>query len=510
MWRKAASVGGLTLVSRAFGFVRDVMMAALLGAGPLADAFMVAFRLPNHFRAIFAEGAFNAAFVPGYARALTKEGEAAAKEFAEDVLAITLTAQFVLLILAMAFTPYVVSALAPGFSDDPAQLSLTATLTRITFPYLLLISAMTLVAGVLNAHDRFAAAASASILLNVCMIGALLCASWFPTVAHALAWGVLVSGFAQLALVWSDLLKAGKRLSLKLPRITANVRSFLKGFGPAVLGSAGVQIAMFADTILASLLPTGSVSYLYYADRLYQLPLAVVGIAVGTVLLPELSRRLAADDKAGARDRLNRALEGAMLMTLPFVALFAAAPEPIVAALFGRGAFDAAAVAGSAAALQAYAVGLPAIVALRCVTPAFYAAGDTATPVKALALATLVNIALKLALVGTYASAGLAFATAIGACVNVALLSWLLRGRGGFEPDRRFVINLLGYGLATVASIAAIRWSLAPAAELKGLIPAFPDIAPAALIGVVGLGAYGAVALPSLLLARRAAGRTAR
>lgn len=503
MWRKAASVGGLTLVSRAFGFVRDVMMAAWLGAGPLADAFMVAFRLPNHFRAIFAEGAFNAAFVPRYARALTREGEEAAKEFAEDVLAITLTAQLVLLVLAMAFTPYVVSALAPGFSDDPAQLSLTATLTRITFPYLLLISAMTLVSGVLNAHDRFAAAASASILLNICMIGALLCASWFPTVAHALAWGVLVSGFAQLALVWGDLVKAGQRLRLKLPRITANVKNFLKGFGPAVLGSAGVQIAMFADTILASMLPSGSVSYLYYADRLYQLPLAVVGIAVGTVLLPELARRLAADDHSGARDRLNRAIEGALMMTLPFVALFAVASGPIVAALFGRGAFDSAAISGSAAALQAYAIGLPAVVMLRCVTPAFHASGDTATPVKALVVAIIVNVALKILLIGSFLSAGLAFATSVGAWVNLLLLTWLLRRREGFAPDRRFWINMGSLVVATTASAAAILWALGPAAGLKGLIPAFPDFAPAALIGVVALGAYGAVALPGFWFARR-------
>lgn len=503
MWRNAASVGGLTLVSRAFGFVRDVMMAALLGAGPLADAFMIAFRLPNHFRAIFAEGAFNAAFVPRYARALTRDGEGAAKSFAEDVLALTVAAQLVVLLLALTFAPVVVSVLAPGFSDDPAQLKLTADLTRITFPYLLLISWMTLVAGVLNAHDRFAAAASASILLNVCMIGALVLRGYFPTVAHALAAGVLVSGFAQLGLVVWDMRRSGVSLKLRLPRITDHVRNFLRGFGPAVLGSAGVQIAMFADTILASFLPTGSVSYLYYADRLYQLPLAVVGIAVGTVLLPELARRLASDDLPGARDRLNRALEGALVMTLPFVALFAAAPGPIVAALFGRGAFDAAAVAGSAAALQAYSIGLPAIVALRCVTPAFHASGDTATPVKALALATIVNVGLKLMLVGTYASAGLAFATAIGACVNVAVLTWLLRRRAGFEPDRALITNLAGFGLATAASIAAVRWSLGPAAGLKGLIPQFPDFAPAALIGLAGLVVYAAIAGPAMVFARR-------
>ncbi|HEY0292180.1 MAG TPA: murein biosynthesis integral membrane protein MurJ, partial [Hansschlegelia sp.] len=299
MWRKAASVGGLTLVSRLFGFVRDIMMAAMLGAGPLADAFMVAFRLPNHFRAIFAEGAFNAAFVPRYARALTRDGEGAAKAFAEDVLALTLAAQIVLLVLALIFAPFVVALLAPGFVEEPGQLSLTASLTRITFPYLLLISWMTLVAGVLNAHDRFAVAASASILLNICMIGALLMTGLFPTVAHALAVGVLVSGFAQLGVVLRDARRAGVSLRFRRPRMTDHVRNFLRGFGPAVVGSAGVQIAMFADTILASFLPAGSVSYLYYADRLYQLPLAVVGIAIGTVLLPELARRLAADDLPG-------------------------------------------------------------------------------------------------------------------------------------------------------------------------------------------------------------------
>lgn len=503
MWRKAASVGGLTLVSRAFGFVRDVMMAALLGAGPLADAFMVAFRLPNHFRAIFAEGAFNAAFVPRYAQALARDGEGAAKSFADDVLSVTVAAQLVLLVLALAFAPIVVAALAPGFADDPAQLGLTAELTRITFPYLLLISAMTLVAGVLNAHDRFAVPASASILLNICMIAALFAAPWFPTTAHALAVGVLVSGFAQLGLVLWDMRRAGLSLSLGLPRLTSRVKEFLRRFGPAVLGSAGVQIAMFADTILASFLPSGSVSYLYYADRLYQLPLAVIGIAVGTVLLPELARRLAVDDKAGARDRLNRAIEGALLMTLPFVALFAMAPGPLVAALFGRGAFDAAAIAGSAAALQAYAIGLPAVVALRCVTPAFHAAGDTATPVKALAVATIANVALKIALIGSFFSAGLAFATSVGAWVNLGLLIILLRRRDGFAPDRRFWINLASFTIATAASLSSIWWSLAPAARLKGAIPIMPDLAPAALIGVVGIATYAATAGAGYLLARR-------
>jgi putative peptidoglycan lipid II flippase len=509
MWRKAASVGGLTLVSRLFGFVRDVMMAALLGAGPLADAFMVAFRLPNHFRAIFAEGAFNAAFIPRYAKALTQEGKEAARGFAEDVLALTLTAQVVLLALALLFTPLVVGLLAPGFADEPGQLALTSELTRITFPYLLLISVMTLLAGVLNAHDRFAAAASASILLNICMIAALLASDLFPTVAHALAFGVLASGIAQLGLVAWDMRRTGVSLRPRLPRLTGNVRNFLRGFGPAVLGSAGVQIAMFADTILASFLPSGSVSYLYYADRLYQLPLAVVGIAIGTVLLPELSRRLANHDFAGARDRLNRALEGSLLLTLPFVALFAAAAGPVVAALFGRGAFDATAINGAASALEAYAIGLPAVVALRCVTPAFHASGDTATPVKALAVATIANLTLKFVLIGSFLHAGLAFATSVAAWINLILLVVLLRRRDGFSPDKRFWITMISAALATAAAIAAIRLALGPAMALKGVIPAFPDFAPAAVIGVAGFAAYGAIAGGGMLMAKVIARRSA-
>ncbi|MFD1330674.1 murein biosynthesis integral membrane protein MurJ [Methylopila musalis] len=503
MWRKVASVSGLTLVSRLFGFVRDVMMAALLGAGPLADAFMVAFRLPNHFRAIFAEGAFNAAFVPRYTKALTQDGEGAARAFADDVLSITVVTHLALLGFALAATPLVVAALAPGFTAEPDQLDLTTTLTRVTFPYLLFISVMTLVTGMLNAHDRFAVAASTPILLNLCMIAALVASDLFPTPAHALAVGVLVSGVAQLALVLAELKRAGLGLSLKAPRITERVKSFLTGFGPAVLGSAGVQIAMFADTILASFLPTGSVSYLYYADRLYQLPLAVVGIAIGTVLLPELSRRLAKNDQGGARDRLNRALEGAWGLTLPFVALFAAAAAPTVAALFGRGAFDAQAVAGSAAALQAYALGLPAIVALRCVTPAFHASGDTATPVKALAIATLVNLGLKLALIGPWAHAGLAFATSIGAWVNFAILLGLLARREGFAADRRFVVNVVGLTVATIAAIGVIALAGDHAAIARGVIPALPDLGPAALLGLAGFVAYGAVAGPTFWLARR-------
>lgn len=497
MWRKAASVGGLTLVSRLFGFVRDVAMAALLGAGPLADAFMVAFRLPNHFRAIFAEGAFNAAFVPRYAGVLTQDGAAGARRFGGTILSIITLVQIAVLIAALFGMPVLVSLLAPGFTDDPQKFETTVELTRITFGYLGLISIVTLISGVLNAHDRFAAAAAAPILLNICMIAALFLAPYFPTAAHALAWGVLAAGFVELAFVVIDLKRAGHGFGFHRPRLSPDVRKFLRAFGPAVLGSAGVQLAMFADTIIASFLPSGSVSYLYYADRLYQLPLAVVGIAIGVVLLPDLSKKVAAGDETGARNGLNRALEGIFLLTLPCVTVFLLMAEPVLSVLFGRGAFDQTAVAGSARALEAYAIGLTAIVALRALTPAFHARGDTSTPVKALGISILVNIALKIALIGTMAHAGLALATSVGAWVNALILAFLLFRSGRLALDSR-LIRMALLGISASFALAAVLTGLEPfAAPYAGLIPAVPGLVPVALqlgfgaavyLGVIALG----------------------
>jgi putative peptidoglycan lipid II flippase len=503
MWRNAASVAGLTLLSRLFGFIRDALMAAFLGAGPLADAFMVAFRLPNHFRAIFAEGAFNAAFVPRYSAVLTRGGMVEAKAFAGAILSVIVLVQLVLLAVAMVAMPLMVGFLAPGFTDDPAQFALTVELTRITFPYLALIAVVTLVSGMLNAHGRFAAAAAAPILLNIAMIAAVLLAKPFPTVAHALAWGVVASGVAQLLCVLVDLRRSVQGLSFVWPRLTPDMRQFFRAFGPATLGSAGVQIAMFADTIIASFLPSGSVSYLYYADRLYQLPLGVIGIAIGVVLLPDLSKRVAEGDERGARDRLNRALEGITLLTVPCVVVFLLASEPVMAVLFGRGAFDQAAITGSARALAAYGFGLTAIVALRALTPAFHARGDTSSPVKALAASLIVNIGLKILLVGPLAHAGLAFATAAGAWVNALLLAFMLSRRGIFVADRRLVRMLILCAAAGFA-MAAVLVGLEPHLRgLSGMIPGFPEALPVAVRLAVGLVAYLAVMAAGWRLLRR-------
>src|SRR5262244_1537729 len=286
------TVGGYTLLSRLTGFARDIMLAAILGAGPVADAFFVAFRLPNHFRAIFAEGAFNAAFVPAYAHVHGEKGEASAKLFSDRIFTLLFLSQVILLIVAWIFMPQAMSILAPGFTHDAAQRDLAIDLTRITFPYLLLITLVTLYGGMLNVMHRFASAAAASIFLNLAMMATLALVAFFPTAGHAAAWGVLISGFLQYFLLAGDLARHGTLPRFAMPRLDEDVRAFFRAIGPATVGSMGTQVAVFADTIIATFLPAGALSALYYADRLNQLPIGVIGIAIGTVLLPEMSRQL--------------------------------------------------------------------------------------------------------------------------------------------------------------------------------------------------------------------------
>src|SRR6201996_7802103 len=323
------TVGGYTLLSRVTGFARDIMLAAILGAGPAAVAFFVALRLPNHFRAIFAEGAFNAAFVPPYAHVSGAGGERAASLFANRIFTLLFVSQLVLLVLAWLFMPQAMSILAPGFTDDAGERQLAIELTRITFPYLLLITLVTLYGGILNVMHRFASAAAASIFLNLAMMMTLALAAFFPTAGHAAAWGVLISGFMQYFLLAGDAARTGvlpKFTSLKLDE---DVRGFFRTLGPATLGSMGTQVALFADTIIATFLPGGALSALYYADRLNQLPIGVIGIAIGTVLLPEMSRRLTANDITGASAAQRRAFDFTLLFSVPFVAAFLAVPDVI-------------------------------------------------------------------------------------------------------------------------------------------------------------------------------------
>jgi putative peptidoglycan lipid II flippase len=500
MIRRIATVGGLTLVSRVTGFMRDVVLAAVLGAGPVADAFFVAFRLPNHFRAILAEGAFNAAFVPAYARTLEQVGLPAARLFSDRIAAALLAINVFLLGLALVYTPSVVSLLAPGLDQDPARYDLAVTLTRVTFPSLLLVSMQTMISGELNANGRFAAAAGAPILLNICMVVTLSLAYWFPDAGLAAAWGVLIAGVAQVLLVGGDAERSGFGLRIRAPRLDGPTRRFLKALGPAIIGAGGVQLALFADTLIASYLPTGALSALYYADRINQLPIGVVGIAVGTVLLPEMSRRLAAGDVRGAALAQARGIQLALLLTVPCAAAAIAVPDLIMRALFARGAFTAADAVAAGATLAAYAVGLLPFVMLRSFTAPFYARGDTLTPVKAALLAAAVNVALKVVLMGPLAQVGLAFATSVGAWINLTLL-WFFARRQGFAVSGaglRPVLKLLGAG--AVLAVALYLGNLAMAHALAGMSH-FREETTLALLILLGTAVYAAIVL--LLLGPR-------
>jgi putative peptidoglycan lipid II flippase len=489
--RRAGTVGGLTLLSRILGFGRDVLMAAILGAGPLADAFMVAFRLPNHFRAIFAEGAFNSAFIPTYAALRERKGEAAAASFRSTILSWSLAANGILLAIALVATGWVVAILAPGFGNDPRQHALAVDLTRITFPYLACMAVVTLLSGVLNAHDRFAAAAAAPILLNVAMTATLLLAFAFPTAAHAAAWGVLAGGVLQVLFVAAACARAGLGIRLSLPRLDPAVATFFRRLGPAILGAGGVQIAMFADTIIATFLPGGSLSYLYYADRLYQLPLAVIGIAIGTALLPDLSRRSADPGDASAPSALGHAVAVTLVLGIPCAVGLGLLGDLVIEVLFARGAFTPQAVAGAAGALAAYAVGLPAAVALRALVAGFHARGDTVTPVKGLGLSTLVNIGLKLLLVGPLAHAGLAVATAAGVTVYAGILAlWLTLGKAIRIPpdDRSRILAVLAGALVVSAAILQLRQPVDAWAE--AIVPHWRAEATLAALGVISFGLF--------------------
>jgi len=495
MFRKILSVGGWTLVSRLTGFIRDVVIAAVMGTGPIADAFVVAFRIPNNFRQIFSEGAFNNAFLPTYAQVLEKEGENKARSFASRITTLMLIVQVALLGLAFLAMPVVVNLLAPGFTDEPAKFDLAVTLTRITFPYLLFITLVTILSAILNAHERFAVAAASPVLLNLSLIVALALAFLFPDAGHAAAWGVTISGVLQLGLVWWEAQRKRIAPALAVPRSDPAMRTFFKTLGPAVIGSAGVQIAIFADTIIASFLPTGAVSSLYYADRIYQLPLGVIGIAAGTVLLPEMSRRIAGGDVAGAHAAQNRAVGLTLALAAPFLVAFVAMPDLIMTALFQRGAFDAEAAARAGAALAAYSVGLPAAVLIRSALASFYARSDTVTPLYASLTAVAANVLLKIVLMGPFGVVGLALGTALGVWINLILLFILAYRRGWNDPSKGLMRTCLAVALASLA-LAAFAWfAPAPLSGWTDTLPAWRSEALLAILGACGAVLYGAVLL---------------
>lgn len=492
MLKRILSVGAWTLLSRITGFARDIVLAAVLGAGALMDVFSVANRLPNHFRAIFAEGAFNSAFVPAYTRVLTQEGEAPARLFSGRIMVLLALSVSLLTAFAMWRMDLVIAWLAPGFADEPTRGGLAVTLTRITFPYLVFVSLVTLLSGVLNAHGRFAAAAAAPVLLNVAIVAAVAIAFLFPSAAHAAAWGVFAAGLLELLLVWVAAARAQALPTLAAPRLDAPTRGFFKALLPATIGAAGTQIAMFADTILVTYLAAGGASALYYADRLYQLPVGVVGIAAGTVLLPEMSRLLAQGDEAGAIRAQNRSAAFTLMLAAPFFVAFLVLPVMVMEALFVRGAFDMAAAQAAGSVLFAYAVGLPAVVLIRSAVAPFFARGDTRTPVIASMSAVAINVALKFWLMPLYGAPGLALATALGAWFNLALLTGIALHKGWTRPDGTLGRIALAVGAASLALMAVLvglpRLLPLPALDLPGgvhLSAAFTTLGVAAGLGAL-------------------------
>jgi putative peptidoglycan lipid II flippase len=470
MLRSVATVGGWTMASRILGFARDMLIAAKLGAGPVADAFFVALKLPNLFRRLFGEGAFNAAFVPAFAGSYAVEGARQARDLANSLAGLMTIWLSALVILGIVFMPQLLFVLAPGFVGEAVRFPLAVELTRITFPYLLFICLAALVSGVLNGMDRFAAAAAAPVLFNVIAMAALLGLTPFvATPGHALAWGVLASGVAQLVMLLVAVRSAGMAINpLSRPRLTPAVRGVLRRMVPGLVGAGVTQLNLAIDIVIASLLPAGAVSYLYYADRIAQLPLGVIGAAVGTALLPLLSRQLRSGQSLSAHRSQNRAIELSLAFALPAAFAMAVVAGPIISALFERGAFGAAAASATAAALVAYAIGLPAFVLVKALTPGFFARGDTATPVKVGFGIVALNLVLNLALTPLLAHVGIALATALAAWVNVALLGWLLLRRRRLVLDRRLrraVPRLLLAAVAMAVVLAGLEAALFPLAS---------------------------------------------
>lgn len=448
LMRSGLVVGAMTMLSRVMGLARDVVIAALLGAGNGADAFFVAFKIPNFLRRLFAEGAFNQAFVPVLSEYATRGSKREVKELLDAVAGSLAAVLALITALAMLASPWLVWAFAPGFGRDPEKLAMTADMLRLTFPYLLLISLTAFASSTLNTWNRFAVPAFTPVLLNLSLIGAaVLLTPLMSEPAMGLAWGVLIAGFAQLAFQVPFLARLGL-----LPRpwpdfANAGVRRILRLMVPALFGVSVSQINLLLDTVLASLLAAGSVSWLYYSDRLVELPLGVFGIAIATVILPALSRRHAEQSREHFAAMLDWAIRTVLLLGLPAALALAVLAEPLLISLFHYGAMTANDIAMAAMSLRAYALGLVAFMLIKVLAPGFFARQDTATPVKVGIIAMVANMVFNLLLIWPLAHAGLALATALSAFLNAGLLGWLLRKQGilVFQPGwGRYAVQLGG------------------------------------------------------------------
>jgi putative peptidoglycan lipid II flippase len=471
--KNVGTIGGLTLVSRVFGFARDMMLARVLGAGMAADAFQLAFTLPNTFRRLFAEGAFSVAFVPLYSRALHgNEGEpgseAAAEAFAGDVLSVFLWVLLAFSGLCMVFMPGIVWLLAREYAELPGKFELSVFLSRVTFPYLFFISLVAMLSGLLNARSRFGPGAAAPVLLNIFLIsGILLGDHWRGTsgddtvVVQVLAAAVSLSGLAQLIYLAWETRRAGVRLKVQIPRLTPEVKKLGVLILPATFGAGIYQISQLVDTFFATSLPQGSLTLLKLADRLNQMPLGIVGIALGTAILPMLSRHIHTGDSAEAQRLQGNAFEIATLLTLPAAAALAVCAPAFCAAFFVGGKFTATDGALMAQIVVALVAGLPAYVIVKVLNPGFFAREDTRTPVWTALASLIFNVALNLYVVNRYGIVGLAGATAASATLNCLLLYVILHRRGWFHFTPKLVSRIARQAFATGA-MTGVLWYLMP------------------------------------------------
>jgi putative peptidoglycan lipid II flippase len=464
LYRAFATVSGMTVLSRVLGFVRDILIAATLGASSVADAFFVAFRVPHMFRRLFAEGAFDSAFIPLFAGRLHAGGTEAARNFAAQALAGLAALLVAITLLAELAMPWLMLLLAPGFARDPEKFALAVLIARIALPYLVFLSVVALYAGMLNALGRFAVAAFAPSLLNVVLILVLL--GLLTTgkgnqndAGVALAWGVAAAGVLQVIVIVIAAREAGMRLPLVRPRLTSDMQRLIALAAPGIVAGGIAQLSAFISTIIATF-QDRAVSWLYYADRLFQLPLGVVGVALGVVLLPDLSHKLRAGDRAAVSESENRALEFALLLTLPAATALFIAAHPIVRVLFEHGAFTAIDANATSSMLAALALGLPAYVLIKVLHPSFFAREDTKTPMLYAGISLAVNAVISVMLFVFLGAVGIAIAAALAGWLKAGLLIAKLKERGELRLDARFRQTFPRI-LIACAVMAAVVWGLA-------------------------------------------------
>ena len=495
--RSITTVGGYTIGSRVVGFLREVLTASFLGAGPAADALVIAIKVPSFFRRLFAEGAFNASFVPLFAGLLATKGKDEARSFAEQILTLWVGVLFLLMLLVELFLPSFMTLVVPGFKETPDRLYYAIEFSRITFPFILFISLTALYSGILNSMDKFAIVASSPMVGNIAIVVVVLSFyNQFFSPGHAFSWGIMVCGIIQWLWVWIPALKVGMGLRFVWPRFNGNVKKFFKVLAPAAFGSGVVQINLFIGAYIASWLPVGAISYLNYADRLNQLPLSVIGVAVSTALLPILSRQLRAKSWKKAQKTQNEAVEFSMFLTFPAALALIILAEPFIMIVFERGAFSAQDTLATALTLRALAVGLPAYVLIKIFSSSFFARQDTMTPVFSACAGIIVDIGLSLALMGTFQQVGIAFATAAAAWVNALLLGYLLWRRKYFTFEshlKKFSTRMLLACAGTAVLLQVSQYLIQPlafeGAFLRGL----------SVAGLVLIGLFGFLSLSHLL-----------